>query len=430
MSRRAPPLSPPNIDKRDTGYATETRRYRLITPLFGGGVNPGEADPLTVIRGTTIRGHLRFWWRACRAGSFPSIEAMRQQEGEIWGSSEHPSPVSVAVSVDPGSRGDPEPAFRVAPDKKGRPRSSPSSRVPAYAAFPLQPDRTQQRQMGWQSQDVLFDVVFTLTIRYPQSLASEVEAALWAWETFGGIGARTRRGFGAVHRLDSGGEAMLLPANPQEAKAYLRGLLQRFVQSGEGNSEVPQLSPNMLLGFTTVRSSPLETWQHLIRRYRDFRQARHGSRYGLSQWPEANEIRRRLNLPPRLPEDMTEGDLVQKFPRAAFGLPIVFHLPHDRGTPDNITLTGASDPRTRLNYDRLASPLILRPLALPQGKGIGLAAILEAPRTPPQGLVLEGVPHGDKVISDLNQDEARRVPPLAGYVDVLQAFLSFLTEGG
>ena len=51
------------------------RTYTLLTPLFGGGVEPREADPVSVVRATAVRGHLRFWWRAVRgwrAGGCPA----------------------------------------------------------------------------------------------------------------------------------------------------------------------------------------------------------------------------------------------------------------------------------------------------------------------------------------------------------------------
>ena len=46
-----------------------------------------------------------------------------------------------------------------------------------------------------------------VTITYPTQWSAEIEAALWAWETFGGLGARTRRGFGALHLLEINGES-------------------------------------------------------------------------------------------------------------------------------------------------------------------------------------------------------------------------------
>src|SRR5579859_2744911 len=86
--RKQPDISAPT--KLNTqpaeGIITQVREYELITPLFGGGVIPGENDILTPIRGSEIRGHLRFWWRACRGGQFDgNLAAMKKKEDEIWG---------------------------------------------------------------------------------------------------------------------------------------------------------------------------------------------------------------------------------------------------------------------------------------------------------------------------------------------------------
>ena len=34
-----------DVPAERNGYITQEREYKLITPLFGGGVTPGEADP-------------------------------------------------------------------------------------------------------------------------------------------------------------------------------------------------------------------------------------------------------------------------------------------------------------------------------------------------------------------------------------------------
>ena len=103
---RTPKIPPPeSVEPRhDDNLVTETRRYKVITPLFGGGVTPGEADPITTVRATEVRGHLRFWWRATRGGQFNgNLAAMKAEEERIWGSAAAqgkagPSRVSVVVS--------------------------------------------------------------------------------------------------------------------------------------------------------------------------------------------------------------------------------------------------------------------------------------------------------------------------------------------
>ena len=44
--------------------AGRSYEIELITPIFGGGVEPRVNDPSFPIRTTAIRGQLQFWWRA------------------------------------------------------------------------------------------------------------------------------------------------------------------------------------------------------------------------------------------------------------------------------------------------------------------------------------------------------------------------------
>ena len=70
---------------------------QVVTPMFGGGTEAGVPDPVTLIRPSSIRGHLRFWWRATRGAAFTTVRDLKQRETEIFGDTEHPSPVIVEV---------------------------------------------------------------------------------------------------------------------------------------------------------------------------------------------------------------------------------------------------------------------------------------------------------------------------------------------
>src|SRR5579885_1443792 len=70
--------------KQPKETVTWKRKYKLITPLFGGGVSPMECDPVTIIRGSEIRAHLRFWWRATRGGGYNGdLSEMKKAEAKI-----------------------------------------------------------------------------------------------------------------------------------------------------------------------------------------------------------------------------------------------------------------------------------------------------------------------------------------------------------
>lgn len=47
-----------------------TFRVSLLTPVFGGGVMPAEVEEDRPFRVPSIRGQLRFWWRATQAARF------------------------------------------------------------------------------------------------------------------------------------------------------------------------------------------------------------------------------------------------------------------------------------------------------------------------------------------------------------------------
>lgn len=393
---------------------TQVREYELITPLMGGGAKAGYPDLETPIHAKAIRGHLRFWWRATRGGQYPTITQLREAEIKLWGAAStpktaHDSSVQFQVRitskgsnfVHPPDRGNPVPLWHPSKSRYG------------YLAFPLKEKDGAQ---------VLEKISFMLTITHPKGTEKDVAAALWAWETFGGIGARTRRGFGALNlksvRVD--GHIVTLPSLNDVWKHIEKGLTDHLIQAGSWPDGVPHLSSDparyvVATGFDDA----LAAWQHLIEELKQFRQARNG-KFGRSKWPEPDAIRHDTSHSLRHPPNPT---VPRKFPRAEFGLPILFQFKQDDvrdGDPGLTTLEGAS-------HNRLASRVILRPLKLANGKAVALAAVLEAPATPPGGLVLKGKFKGGAIVKPVNATlttgEASRIPPLGGNPKVIEEFL-------
>ena len=373
--------------RKEGGEVVWERTYRLLTPLFGGGVKPKEMDPVTVVRATEVRGQLRFFWRAVRGWQAEgSLDRLRELEARIFGSTERSSPL--VVFLETKERGQSKDAFVDQPGKRF-PKPQPNVAHP-YLAFPLQ--RTNQDPKNY---PVQVGVVFRLTLRFPKELREEVEAALWAWETFGGIGARTRRGFGAIAREGS--------SPPKEAE--IRERLRRYSRSTGWPEGVPHLTPESLVRVVNL------SWREVAERYQGFRQDRtgQGSRRGKNRWPEPDALRSLLVQ--RGPQDP-----LIKFPRGQFGLPIVFHF-KDKILP-NSTLKGAE-------AERLASPLLFRPLA----ERSVVVAVLEAPRAPEGGVVLEWEKGRVKVDVFLTPEEAKRIPKLGGQTDPIRAFVESLQRG-
>jgi CRISPR-associated protein Cmr1 len=428
---RKVPEAPKEIKKRaNPDLVILERKYELITPLFGGGVEPGYADPITVIRGTEIRGHLRFWWRATRGGEFSgSLSAMKEAEDLLWGaaSSEErprPSQVQILVEVAALERGE----SLTGPNEP--PAQSLSSPY-AYVAFPLR-DKPNA--------ELLKDIRFTLRITFPRSAHDELGAALWAWETFGGIGARTRRGCGALRLVSVNNiPAERLPASANAIRLKIKEQLVEYVSAGVWPPQVAHLSRYSEPTITNVErsanradGSSLRVWRILISALKSFRQSRTNGIYGRSLWPEPDAIRREAETHAKTGEKDYEPrpEMPTRFPRAAFGLPIEFKF-KDEGDPSKTTLKGGLIPGKNKYRERLASRLILRPLACGDHEkddaAVGLAIVLEAPQAPPEGLSLHIRGRLPKTaMADLEPADVGNIPPLNGEPDVLKAFLNTL----
>lgn len=295
-----------------------TVKCELITPMYGGGVKAGEVDCAMPIRASALRGQLRFWWRLLdrAANGDRASKDVFEDECAIWGGisakGARASQVTVRVDCEPIDHTQLIPA---------RPPN-----VPGYGLI-LDRDKPRPKLL---SQGYEFEL--TLEFRREEAKDQVVDALRW-WAAFGGVGARTRRGFGAV-------------------VADLPGVNGEDAQTAGGRVTVRPAAANAM-----------DAWHEAVHTLRNFRQARAeggGRGPGRSKWPEADTIRRLAgkNAPATGPARPWAHEPVHPvngvYPRAAFGLPIVFHF-KDRGDPDGNTLEPAG------HWDRMASPLILRP---------------------------------------------------------------------
>jgi len=407
------------------GWSQTTRHYKVIIPLWGGGVKANENDPITLIRGSSIRGHLRFWWRAIRGNSNgSSLAAMRTRENEIWGSTESPSQVKISVQVTkPGSKFQPTNFKNESIQDVGAMNSK-----DAYVTFPLRlskEDKINNKPPATLKENVEFE----LELEYPDSLKKEVEAALWAWQTFGGVGARTRRGMGAIECTEIDGEQQ----NAVAGSAYvdsIRKNLSCWIQADDFPVGVPHLSPTAVFKLTGNQNDQtgIEALRNIIGQYKRFRQSRPGTAKdpGRSHWPEADLIKD--CFPGRTFRHPASHHVRKKAPRAVFGLPIIIQFKkYDNGLqdPDDTTIQGVG------KIDRLASPLIIRPVHLAEGFA-GMAVLLEwdplnpydEAYTPPGGLaVMQGIVILYNPSTVLTSADAMHIQPLNGNPNPLTKFI-------
>jgi CRISPR-associated protein Cmr1 len=367
------PTKPSPTSAGEHGYQIE-----LITPMFGGGVKPRVNDPSFPIRPTAIRGQLQFWWRATVGAQYETLRELRVAQSEVWGSTERAS--RVQVGVENPHVGEPAPCARFEADRNNpsKFRSMPSWNSPfnntslPYALFPFQGQLADgRRQIEAEPASCVTTASFRLILRCPDNLWPQVEPALWAWVNFGGLGCRTRRGCGAIRCKD------FSPGNATDAEEVLTQRVPRYSVVRDW----PTIADNVLVRTCDPPGDPVQVWDWTIGLFKYFRQGENFARDtgpGRSRYPEPETIRK-IKYDPANP--WRHGRLSHipndAFPRAELGLPIVFHFKPPNEPPDTVLYPSNSANGQR--RERMASPLILKPLALANGKAIPLILRLKAP---------------------------------------------------
>jgi len=409
--KEAAPSIPEHITP-PSGRIVKTYSIEVITPIYGGWAKTGEYDVNNIIRAFSVRGNLRFWWRATRGASFESYEKLLEEENRIWGcknqstdskskdicakqladeskflqcDKKSPKHKSTIINVKYGLM----PNFRYLEDKIKSNENKPNEKnkksaygfyrygEESYVLFPI--ITTEDKKIkGFEYKLVKEGFTFEITLSYDINHEKDVECAIWAWVNFGGIGARTRRGCGALYCEE------LAPEKPENFCDWFEENIKQYKLSLGTEREWSTLLRQILTGKPVEK--PLDAWKNAIKPMRDFRQGERIGRNagpGRSFWPEPDTLRRILKT--HNTRHKPSDQIPNGFPRAAFGLPIIFSF---RGSP--------GDPNSELypqGDKRMGSPVILRPLKTRNKRSVPLAVFLKAPL--PDGLELKSIDNED-----------------------------------
>lgn len=430
--RTVPPLPPGDSNIQPARPHLEVRLpLTLLTPMIGGGVKALTPDRAVPIRPTAIRGALRWWWRVLNPE--PDLRALREQEAEIFGGVNLPgerdtraSWLSVRVENVANLRKVPAGAHENA---GGLPKTLPRwqlARGLDYALFPLQASIDERR--NWQSagnmptKEVIDRLDFDLVLRIDRRWAVEkgktgyapgpgpdqdaigkfLTAVQW-WLHFGGVGARTRRGFGAValregrspavtiaskdEGSDTNAKARIDEALSQEWSGRLAGrpMLPALEEGINAPKDRPSLfGARLLLGPTHANAADAHGEEVAL--LKAFRQApglgrdpglADPKRPGRSRWPEADLVKSIANNRPyKHPQHPNPTGEPLPAPRAAFGLPILIRFKDAldaKADADLVAIPPGDRENNDKTTDRWASPVILRPVV---DKGAYRGAVL------------------------------------------------------
>jgi CRISPR-associated protein Cmr1 len=360
-------------------------QLEVVTPILGGGAVARELDDIDFIRVPAIRGHLRFWWRALCGHEFESASELYKAESALWGSAAGNGGRSqVEIRINVQSKGEiDESRIRLYDSKDGKATAG------AYALFPARDQKNQKpiaprRKPGTR---------FQLIVDAPKERESEIRETVQAWVIFGGYGSRTRRGLGSLS-ITKDGDAWLPTAPTRDA---LTACLRRdvFEPVDRKSCDTPWLAGSSLI-VGPVANDAVKAWMTALDWLKEFRQGTRGesparqpeagNRPSISNWPEADKIRR---LTGKTSAHHPRYNAVPAWPRAGFGLPIIgqFQTGGRNGQyldePGNFALKWRDG---KAVHERLASALIVKAMPLANGQFASCALWLN--RCYPDGEVI------------------------------------------
>lgn len=387
---RAIPIPPP--EHKTPTLETWTLRLKTITPLFGGSATPREVDPENPVRAASVRGHLRFWWRAVAGAQYKTAEELFKAEEENWGSTERYG--RVALRVLEQAAGESKKPSDLVPDR-GTARTGPMEK---FFLHPFNPNQSE----GLPEASGLVWVAFTLELdvnRLSPEGKAQLKTALRAWIAFGGVGARTRRGVGALEALSDVSD--WLPASPNQLNDWFTA------------SPIAEPQHTSLAGAVVYLGQPRKpsntdpykghvAWRELGRFWARFRKGHFvedpKTRQTMEYTPLAGGKWRDHKTLLALRPNQEQVALAKPY----LGLPIVYQRLGNSfsGTLEALHPQGA----------RMASPVILKPMAFADGSVRPAVIILNTPapaqiRVNGKELTLR-LPDNDPVLEALEAEDA------------------------
>lgn len=189
----------------------------VITPMFISGADPKQVE----LRVASIKGALRFWWRALYGDK--NIDEMRKKEGDLFGNTEKKSKVRISIkneklNITTGLNGGK--TYKVISS-----RGNFNLKIFDYLAFGLCQYDRQIRENMYLRPHIVPGSTFSLGIglnNCTQIEKSQIINALSCLHYYGSIGSRSRNGFGCISIKSQTGKTEL-----EELKNF-NGELKKF----------------------------------------------------------------------------------------------------------------------------------------------------------------------------------------------------------
>ncbi len=342
---------------------------QVLTPLFLGGAD-ARLNP--ELRAPSIRGAMRYWYRALLGGSMlvtsgtNELQILKENEARVFGTTEQGSAVTVRVAYAT------EPV-RASFQKDRASRTAEGGFLPtgkdyllwSMAATRQLPDREYIKP----------DTKFSVTLGARQDVVAlrAATAAFWLLANLGALGARANRGAGSFQALlvDSQGDeiAFRVCQSIDELQTHLtNGIQQCLAVIGDGKAQW-RVFRDAQPSYDVIAPDAVQIWivANAQGGWSSFSDALNGIGEKMRDYRSHRKTVGRADHDAVL-KWLEEGGTSPEIKRAAFGLPIPFRY-SDGGPSDVIQAEGS---------ERRASPLRIRITRLTTGKYVGVLTLFQS----------------------------------------------------
>jgi CRISPR-associated protein Cmr1 len=173
------------LDRKTSVFDVE-----FVTPAFAMGADGEHAE----LREQTLNGLLRFWWRAFFGSD--NLDEMQEKESQIFGSTSNKSDLKIFISdknylshIANIPRG-----ILIPVKSKGRTFNISILEYLSYGLYEYERGNGNVFKKG----HIKENGKFTLNLEYSKQYEKEILTSLFLLKLFGGIGSRSRNGFGSI----------------------------------------------------------------------------------------------------------------------------------------------------------------------------------------------------------------------------------------
>lgn len=206
-------------------------KYKVTTPMFCGGAQPkNEAE----LRLPSFKGVIRFWWRSLAWQKYAreGLDALRKKENSIFGSTETGQP-KVRIRLENFLKNDSLSSGKILKDGSGKTVGE-GARYLGYGVMEAYPRRGRGGQRGTQAGQLTRPCLvapfsFQVQIRVKGLDGEELESVLGAVKglgLFGGMGSKSRKGYGTLSLQELRTDENLVWETPSDLNGLKREILE------------------------------------------------------------------------------------------------------------------------------------------------------------------------------------------------------------